>query len=166
MRIIDYKAGGSHLMPRDLQEGRRLQLPLYALAAEQNFNGRVTSGFYWKILAGEAGSLRLERFEQLKLRDTWEPDTHEGSLIQLQNTNQRQDDLQGSEGLDERDERSRDDRPAYSDITRDPVHFKLIGQIDISRFGGLDPDTFTCPNEVNVFVKRSPLKCHTTHCFR
>jgi ATP-dependent helicase/nuclease subunit B len=63
LRIIDYKAGGSHLTPRDLQEGRRLQLPLYALAAEQNFGGRVTSGFYWKILAGEAGSLRLERFE-------------------------------------------------------------------------------------------------------
>ncbi len=63
LRIIDYKAGGSHLAPRDLREGRRLQLPLYALAAEQNFGGQVTSGFYWKILAGEAGTLRLERFE-------------------------------------------------------------------------------------------------------
>ncbi len=35
LRVIDYKSGGSHLAAQDLIDGRRLQLPLYALAAEE-----------------------------------------------------------------------------------------------------------------------------------
>jgi RecB family exonuclease len=64
LRVIDYKAGGSHLSGQDLIEGRRLQLPLYALAVEQALGlGKVTEGIYWKLFAQEAGSLRLSRFQ-------------------------------------------------------------------------------------------------------
>ena len=33
LRIIDYKAGSATISSRDLEDGRRLQLPIYALAA-------------------------------------------------------------------------------------------------------------------------------------
>jgi ATP-dependent helicase/DNAse subunit B len=63
LRMIDYKAGSAHLAPQDLIEGRRLQLPLYALAVEQALGlGTVAEGVYWKLFAQEAGSLRLARF--------------------------------------------------------------------------------------------------------
>jgi ATP-dependent helicase/DNAse subunit B len=63
LRVIDYKSGGSHLAAQDLIEGRRLQLPLYALAVEQALGiGKVTEGLYWKLFAQESGSLRLSRF--------------------------------------------------------------------------------------------------------
>lgn len=63
LRVIDYKTGASHLAPKDLIEGRRLQLPLYALAVGGALGmGEPTDGFYWAILKGEAGSLRLGRF--------------------------------------------------------------------------------------------------------
>ncbi len=62
-RIIDYKTGSSHLEPRDLAQGRRMQIVIYALAAQQVLKtGRVVDGFYWGILKGEAGSLRLSTF--------------------------------------------------------------------------------------------------------
>ena len=64
LRVIDYKSGGSHLTAQDLIEGRRLQLPLYALAVEQALGiGKVTEGLYWKLFAQEPGSLRLSRFD-------------------------------------------------------------------------------------------------------
>jgi len=64
LRVIDYKSGSSHLSARDLIEGRRLQLPLYALAAEQALGiGRVAEGLYWQLFAGKPGPLRLSRFE-------------------------------------------------------------------------------------------------------
>jgi len=64
LRVIDYKSGGSHLAARDLVEGRRLQLPIYALAVEQALGiGRVAEGLYWKLFAGEAGGLCLGRFQ-------------------------------------------------------------------------------------------------------
>ena len=63
IRIIDYKTGASGLAARDLGEGRRLQLALYALAAERTLDlGRLVDAFYWGILKGEPSSLRLERF--------------------------------------------------------------------------------------------------------
>lgn len=63
LRVIDYKTGGSHLGPIDLSRGRRLQLPLYALAAEHALGlGEVVDGFYWVIRGARAGGLRLERF--------------------------------------------------------------------------------------------------------
>jgi len=64
LRVIDYKTGSSHLGPRDLIEGRRLQLPIYALAAWEVLDlGAPTDGFYWAILKGEAGRLRLREFQ-------------------------------------------------------------------------------------------------------
>jgi ATP-dependent helicase/DNAse subunit B len=64
LRIIDYKSGSSGLSPADLEQGRRLQLPLYAHAAEAALHlGPVAEGFYWKIRQAKAGSLRLSRFQ-------------------------------------------------------------------------------------------------------
>lgn len=64
LRVIDYKSGSAHLAAQDLLEGRRLQLPLYALAVEQALGlGTVTEGLYWKLFAQEPGSLRLGRFD-------------------------------------------------------------------------------------------------------
>jgi hypothetical protein len=49
---------------RSLREGLRLQLALYALGAEKVLRlGHVADGFYWGILKGEAGSLRLSTFK-------------------------------------------------------------------------------------------------------
>jgi ATP-dependent helicase/DNAse subunit B len=63
LRVIDYKTGSSHLSAGDLIDGRRLQLPLYALAAERALElGEVVDGFYWAILSARRGSLRLASF--------------------------------------------------------------------------------------------------------
>ncbi len=62
LRIIDYKAGSTPISPRDLVEGTRLQLPLYALAAQEALGDAVASGFYWHISAAKPSSLKLERF--------------------------------------------------------------------------------------------------------
>jgi ATP-dependent helicase/DNAse subunit B len=64
LRVIDYKAGGSPISPRHLEEGRRLQLPLYALAARDALGlGPVSAGFYWHIGRAEASSLKLEKYQ-------------------------------------------------------------------------------------------------------
>jgi RecB family exonuclease len=64
LRIIDYKTGSSHLSRQDLVLGRRLQLPIYALAAERALGlGKVEEGFYWSLLRGEAGALKLSSFK-------------------------------------------------------------------------------------------------------
>jgi ATP-dependent helicase/nuclease subunit B len=63
LRVIDYKASGSAISARDLEKGKRLQLPLYALAAQDALQlGEVTSGFYWHILQGTASSFKLEKY--------------------------------------------------------------------------------------------------------
>ncbi|MGE5141581.1 MAG: PD-(D/E)XK nuclease family protein, partial [Rudaea sp.] len=63
LRIIDYKTGSSGFARSELSEGRRLQLPLYALAAQNALRlGQVVDGFYWGILKGEKSSLRLNDF--------------------------------------------------------------------------------------------------------
>jgi ATP-dependent helicase/DNAse subunit B len=63
LRVIDYKAGSSHMTARDLIDGRRLQLPLYALAARDALGlGSPVEGLYWAILANKAGSLKLSTF--------------------------------------------------------------------------------------------------------
>ncbi len=67
LRLIDYKTGASNLTARDVGEGRRLQLPLYALAAEQVFDGRpVVDGYYWGIRQGKSSPLHLSRFSYPK----------------------------------------------------------------------------------------------------
>jgi ATP-dependent helicase/DNAse subunit B len=63
IRIIDYKAGSTLIPARDLTEGYRLQLPLYALAAERALGAEVASGFYWHIGSAKPSSLRLEKYE-------------------------------------------------------------------------------------------------------
>jgi ATP-dependent helicase/nuclease subunit B len=64
LRVIDYKSGGSHLDSKDLIAGRRLQLPIYALAVRDALQvGTPVEGFYWKILAAEASSLKLAKFK-------------------------------------------------------------------------------------------------------
>lgn len=64
VRVVDYKTGGSHLTQGDLKDGRRLQLPLYAMAARDALGlGDPVEGMYWKILAAEAGSLKLSKFK-------------------------------------------------------------------------------------------------------
>ncbi len=63
IRIIDYKAGSTPISARDLTEGRRLQLPLYALAAQRALGADVTSGFYWHIGSAKPSSLKLEKYK-------------------------------------------------------------------------------------------------------
>lgn len=64
IRVIDYKTGGSNLAAADLKNGRRLQLPIYALAAQDALKlGRVADGFYWKIGQAEASSFTLAKYE-------------------------------------------------------------------------------------------------------
>ena len=63
LRIIDYKTGGSHLAKKDLEEGLRLQLPIYALAARDALGlGEPAEGFYWHIQGAKAGGLKLAQF--------------------------------------------------------------------------------------------------------
>jgi hypothetical protein len=63
LRVIDYKTGRGRLNPAELNDGRRIQLPLYALAAQEALGlGQVVDGFYWAILAAERGALRLSNY--------------------------------------------------------------------------------------------------------
>ena len=64
LRVIDYKSGGATISAAHLKNGRRLQLPIYALAARDALGlGEVSSGFYWHIQSAQASSLKLEKFE-------------------------------------------------------------------------------------------------------
>jgi RecB family exonuclease len=64
LRVIDYKSGGATISAAHLKDGRRLQLPIYALAARDALGlGEVSSGFYWHIQSAKASSLKLEKFE-------------------------------------------------------------------------------------------------------
>lgn len=64
IRVVDYKTGGSNLEKTDLLSGRRLQLPIYALAARDALRlGEVVDGFYWKIYEAKASSFKLEKFK-------------------------------------------------------------------------------------------------------
>ncbi len=64
LRVMDYKTGSTPISSRDLNEGRRLQLPLYALAARDALKlGDVDAGFYWHVGSAQPSSLKLESFE-------------------------------------------------------------------------------------------------------
>jgi hypothetical protein len=64
LRVIDYKAGSSRISARELEEGTRLQLPLYALAVQDALGlGPVADGFYWHVGSASPSYLRLERYE-------------------------------------------------------------------------------------------------------
>lgn len=63
LRIIDYKTGGSGFAVRDLIEGRRLQLALYAAAAQAlHAPAHVVDGWYWNIRGADKSSVRLHTF--------------------------------------------------------------------------------------------------------
>jgi len=63
LRVIDYKAGSSRISARKLEQGVRLQLPLYALAVQDALEmGPVADGFYWHIGSASPSYLRLERY--------------------------------------------------------------------------------------------------------
>jgi RecB family exonuclease len=64
-RIIDYKSGGaSTYTMKALQEGKKLQLGLYAAAARDLLGlGDPVSGFYFHIASAEQSDLRLEAAE-------------------------------------------------------------------------------------------------------
>jgi ATP-dependent helicase/DNAse subunit B len=62
LRVIDYKTFGRKytIQALDLAQGRRLQLPIYALAAEEALGlGQAKDGFYWHIQSAEPSSLQL-----------------------------------------------------------------------------------------------------------
>lgn len=62
VRVIDYKSSKTQISGRELEEGKRLQIGLYALAAEKALGlGHVASGFYWHVPAAKASWLKLER---------------------------------------------------------------------------------------------------------
>ena len=65
LRIIDYKTGGPAAFTiKAVVEGKKLQLPLYALAAEQALGlGQVVDGFYWHVQHAEASKFTLDGFE-------------------------------------------------------------------------------------------------------
>ena len=65
LRVIDYKTGGaSAFTPKALQDGRKLQLPLYALAVRDAFGlGDVAEGFYWHIRNAQKSKLFLSGYE-------------------------------------------------------------------------------------------------------
>ena len=63
LRLIDYKSSATPITARDLINGRKLQLPLYAAAARQLFKRRaVTAGFYWHLGRAKPSGLKLETF--------------------------------------------------------------------------------------------------------
>jgi RecB family exonuclease len=64
LRVIDYKRSISNQTKGELVSGVQLQLPLYALAAEQALRlGSVSDGFYWAIRDARAGKLRLKDYQ-------------------------------------------------------------------------------------------------------
>ena len=62
MRIIDYKTGSVRdFTEQAVREGKHLQLPLYALAAQHALGyGQAVDGFYWSVTKAEASKLRLQ----------------------------------------------------------------------------------------------------------
>jgi len=63
--VIDYKTSGPWAFTsRAVFEGKKLQLPLYALAARDALRlGDPVEGFYWHVQQAEPSSLRLSKFE-------------------------------------------------------------------------------------------------------
>jgi len=63
LQVIDYKAGSTPISLRDLESGKRVQLPLYALAVREALGlGEVGGGFYWHIGSAQPSRLRLESY--------------------------------------------------------------------------------------------------------
>lgn len=64
VRVIDYKSGSGNLSKQDLSSGRRLQITIYARAAQQALGfGNVVNGFYWVIGGSQNPFLQLSKFK-------------------------------------------------------------------------------------------------------
>jgi len=63
-RVIDYKAGSTVIPSREANEGRNMQLPIYALAVERCVmpGSKVSAGSYLSFMSG--GSIGSLKFEQ------------------------------------------------------------------------------------------------------
>ena len=63
LRIIDYKLGGPNQFTKSaFKEGKKLQLPLYALAAQETLGlGEVEEGFYWHFNQGKGSPFTLKK---------------------------------------------------------------------------------------------------------
>jgi len=64
VRVIDYKTAGPYDFKNyAVRQGKKLQLPLYALAAREALGlGEVVDGFYWHVRHAEPSSFTLEKF--------------------------------------------------------------------------------------------------------
>jgi len=69
LRVIDYKTSSTHFYEADLSNGTRLQLPIYALAAQEALQlGEVSEGFYWGINKAEPSSIKLSKYKYNDLK--------------------------------------------------------------------------------------------------
>ena len=70
VRIIDYKtAGPGEYTNRALDDGKKIQLPLYALAARALGLGDPYDGFYWHVRHAKASSFSLRGYEEKSGQD-------------------------------------------------------------------------------------------------
>jgi hypothetical protein len=80
LRVIDYKSGGpAPYSNKALLEGKKLQLPLYALAARDALRlGEPADGFYWHVRHAVPSTFRLsggggpEAAMQISAQKAWE----------------------------------------------------------------------------------------------
>ena len=81
VRVIDYKTAGPWAYTKKaVMEGKKLQLPLYALAARDALElGDPAEGFYWHVQHAEPSSFQMSRFEggpegamEVAVEKTWE----------------------------------------------------------------------------------------------
>ena len=65
IRVIDYKLGGpANFTNKELERGRKLQLPFYALAMQEALShGPAVDGFYWHVTKRESSKLTLATYE-------------------------------------------------------------------------------------------------------
>jgi ATP-dependent helicase/DNAse subunit B len=65
IRVIDYKTGGPSPYGKiDVARGKKLQLPLYALAARDALQlGEPVEGFYWHVRHAEPSGFTMSRFD-------------------------------------------------------------------------------------------------------
>jgi RecB family exonuclease/superfamily I DNA/RNA helicase len=65
IRVIDYKTAGPYAYrKRDVEKGKKLQLPLYALAARDALaQGEPVEGFYWHVRHAEHSQFTMSGFQ-------------------------------------------------------------------------------------------------------
>ena len=66
LRIIDYKTSHpSRFDNRAISDGKKLQIPLYALAARDALGlGEPSEGFYWHVRHAVASKFRMSTFDE------------------------------------------------------------------------------------------------------